>query len=233
MINMRLKFIKGRETKYISHLDLLRTFQRALRRAHIPMAYSGGFNPHPEMSFASALGVGLTSMGEYLDIGVNEEISGEDVIMRLNAVLPVGLRVENAVVLKEKPRSGMALVSHARYNIYLRFEKDIDIEDCLRSFLAQDNILAVKQQPKKDFKTIEIDIKPMIREIKALSQGGGEVVLDCVLSSGSKANLKPELMLQALKKQIGDIFEDEKIERIDLYSDMEGELTPLLLIDNA
>lgn len=233
MISIRLKFIKGRETKYISHLDLLRTFQRALRRAHIPMVYSGGFNPHPEMSFASALGVGLTSVGEYLDIRVNEEISAGEVVVRLNAVLPIGLKVENAVVLKEKPRSGMALVSHARYNICLHLEEDIDIEDCLRSFLAQNHILAVKEQPKKDFKTIEIDIKPMIKEIKILSQEGNAVILDCILASGSKANLKPELVLQALKKHIGNIFEDEKIERVDLYSDIEGKLTPLMLIDNA
>ena len=127
----------------------------------------------------------------------------------------------------------MALVSYARYNIYLHLKEDIYIEDCLRSFLAQNHILALKEQPKRDFKTIEIDIKPMINEIKILSQEGDAVILDCILASGSKANLKPELLLQALKKHVGNIFEDEKIERVDLYSDIEGEITPLLLIDNA
>lgn len=233
MINMRLKFIKGYETKYISHLDLMRTFQRALRRAHIPMVYSGGYNPHPDMSFASALGVGVISIGEYLDIGINEEISTQEVVERLNATLPVGLKVEKAVVLREKAKSAMSLVSHARYRLYLKLYDDIDIESSIGSFLQQDHIIAAKEQPKKNFELIEVDIKPMIKEMNISSQEGHNITLDCILSCGSKANLKPELLLQALAKHIKDGFESERIERVDLYTDMTGELIPLLLIDNA
>ena len=233
MINIRLKFVKGPETKYISHLDLVRTFQRALRRAHVPMVYSQGFNPHPEMSFASALGIGVTSLGEYLDIGVNENISTEEIISRLNNTMPAGLQIEKAVILKEKAKSAMALVSHARYTIHLCFDNSIDIDSSLASFLEQDSIPAMKEQPKKNFQLIEIDIRPMIKELKLLSQEGSKVVLDCLLYCGSKANLKPELLLQALGKHMKETFEIEKIERVELYTDVTGKITSLLFIDNA
>lgn len=232
MINMRLKFIKGPEIKYISHLDLMRTFQRALRRAHIPMAYSEGYNPHPEMSFASALGVGVSSLGEYLDVGVSEEIDVDEVTSRLNATLPVGLKIEKAAVLKEKAKSAMSLVTHARYIMYLNLKSSNDIESSIKGFLEQDDIIAEKKQPKKNFELIEVDIKPMIKEINLSSQEEHSVVLDCILSCGSKANLKPELLLNALEKYVKDDIETVKIERVDLYTDITGKLTPLLLIDN-
>ncbi|MGI5997407.1 MAG: TIGR03936 family radical SAM-associated protein [Lutispora sp.] len=231
MINMRLKFIKGSEIKYISHLDLMRTFQRALRRAHIPMHYSKGFNPHPSMSFASALGIGVTSIGEYLDIVIEEEVSEKELMERLNESLPKGLEIVDVVVLQDKAKSAMSLVTDARYSIELVFEHIIDLEKKITDFMAQDNIIVPKEQPKKNFKTIDVDIKPMIKEIKVMPHENLNVELDCVLACGSKANLKPQLLLEALKKYIGDIFEVKGIKRVELYTNINHELVPLSLVD--
>lgn len=231
MINMRLKFIKGPEIKYISHLDLMRTFQRALRRAHIPMHYSEGFNPHPSMSFASALGIGVTSIGEYLDIAIEEEMPEKDLMARLNESLPIGLKIVDAAVLNDKAKSAMSLVTDARYSIELVFKDIIDLEKKLEDFMAQDSIVVPKEQPKKNFKTIDIDIKPMIKEINVMSQESLKVEIDCVLACGSKANLKPQLLLEGLEKYLGNVFEIKEIKRVELYTNINHELVPLSLVD--
>jgi len=231
MINMRLKFTKGPETKYISHLDLMRTFQRALRRAHIPIHYTEGFNPHPSMSFASALGIGVTSIGEYLDIVVEEEISEKDLMTRLNESLPMGLEIVDVTVLHDKAKSAMSLVTDARYSIELVFEDIIDVEKKIIDFMAQDNIVVSKKQPKKNFETIDVDIKPMIKEINVLNQENKNVTLDCILACGSKANLKPQLLLEALNKFIGNEFEVKEIKRVELYTNINHKLVPLSLVD--
>lgn len=233
MMNIRLKFIKGYDTKYISHLDLMRTFQRAIRRAGIPISYSKGFNPHPRISFASALGIGLTSKGEYLDLVVEEEISGEKIMSELNKNLPEGLKVVNAVALKDGAKSAMSLVTHARYYISLNLKNDVDFEKSLSDFLKSDTIKVFKKQPKKDFQLTELDIKPMIKEIKVISkEDQDKIILDCLLASGSKANLKPELLIEAIKNHMGDVFQIESIERIELYTVEKGRLVSLLSVDN-
>jgi radical SAM-linked protein len=87
---MRLfvRYAREERVKYISHLDLMRTFQRALRRAHIPVAYSTGFNPHPRLAFASALAVGVTSSDEYMDTILEEPMVPGEFVARMNSVMP-------------------------------------------------------------------------------------------------------------------------------------------------
>ncbi|SHJ00852.1 TIGR03936 family radical SAM-associated protein [Lutispora thermophila] len=231
MINMRLKFIKGPETKYISHLDLMRTFQRALRRAHVPIHYTEGFNPHPSLSFASALGIGVTSIGEYLDIVLDEDMSEKDLMGKLNESLPQGLKIVDAVVLRDRAKSAMALVTDARYSIELIFKDLIDAEKMIADFMVQNSIVVPKEQPKKNFETTDVDIRPMIRVINVLHQENLNVTLDCIVACGSKANLKPHLLLEALRKFMGDIFEIKEIRRVELYANIDHELVPLSLVD--
>lgn len=235
MINVRMKFIKGQEAKYISHLDLMRTFQRAMRRAKIPMVYSAGFNPHPEMSFAQALGVGIWSIGEYLDIRIRESIDLDELKERLNNALPIGLKVIDAVILEDNAKSAMALVTHGEYTINICFDhKELqDTKDIVSNFINQTNIYAMKEQPKKNFELIKIDIKPMIRDIEVLTQENpGELVLKCILACGSKANLKPELLIQALAEYLGINILRKNIKRVELYMEVNKKLVPMLDIDN-
>ncbi len=92
-MKVRIKFRKYGALKFIGHLDVMRFFQKAMRRAEIPIAFTGGYSPHMIMSFANPLGIGLTSDGEYFDIELKEPISSEAAVRQLNQVMVEGIEV--------------------------------------------------------------------------------------------------------------------------------------------
>ena len=94
--NYYLRYERDERVKYVSHLDFVRVFGRAIRRAHIPVAYSEGFNPHPLLGFALPLSVGYTSECEIIEITLSEEMAPEELKERLNDVLPDGIRILSA-----------------------------------------------------------------------------------------------------------------------------------------
>ena len=98
-MKLRIKFKKYGAVRFIGHLDVMRFFQKAIRRAGIDVAYSQGFSPHQIMAFAAPLGVGLTSNGEYMDIEVNSIASCQDVQERLNRVSVPGIEVISVKIL--------------------------------------------------------------------------------------------------------------------------------------
>ena len=111
----RIKFRKYGVMRFIAHLDIMRYFQKAMRRAHIPIAFTQGFSPHMIMSFANPLGVGVTSEGEYFDIELQGYISTKDAVKQLNEVMVDGVEVLNLVELPEGQKTGMAIVAAAEY----------------------------------------------------------------------------------------------------------------------
>lgn len=229
-MNIRLKFTKGNEVKYISHLDLMRVFQRAIRRTGIPIAYSSGFNPHQEISFGAPLSLGVTSEAEYVDLKLAEAIEPEDIKKRLNSSLPEGIRIINGIKLGESPKSAMSVVTHARYQIRMSIENVSPeaLEESIEAFAAQEHIKVMKEQPKKGFELIEIDIKPMIVGMR-LSKSNEDIhIIDCLLLSGSKANLKPELLMMAFKKFTGYNINGIRINRLEVYAEKNGKLLDLL-----
>lgn len=230
MINVRVKFTKGNEVKYISHLDLMRTFMRVIRRANIPIAYSGGFNPHPEMSFGAPLSLGVVSMAEYVDIKLAEEVPMEELITRLNLAMPMGIKVLGAAVLPDRFKPAMALISHAKYTIYLTLE-NLNVQDIsskLTEFINQEAIIAKKRQPKKNFAIKEFDIRPMILEMTLEGCEEGICTIGCLLQSGSVANLKPEILIEAFSEYAGLDVKRTKIVRNEVYTEKEGKLLDLL-----
>ena len=114
----RVKFTKGEEVKFIGHLDVMRLFQRAIKRAKLPVAYSKGFNPHQLLSFASPLTLGATSEGEYGDFEMAEKIEPEDITKKLNQTLPRGVKVLRTVLITKKIQSAMADIDGAKYMVY-------------------------------------------------------------------------------------------------------------------
>ncbi|OGO76654.1 MAG: hypothetical protein A2Y23_06480 [Clostridiales bacterium GWB2_37_7] len=230
MINVRLKFAKGSEVKYISHLDLMRTFMRVVRRAEIPIAYSGGFNPHPEMSFGAPLSVGVVSLAEYVDIVLAEEIPLEQIVEKLNKYMPIGIKVLGAIRLPEKFKSAMALITHAKYSITASIENTDKeyLKTKLFSFVNQESILAQKKQPKKNFQIKEFDIRPMILEMNLKDCDETGCVFTCLLQSGSKANLKPEILVEAFGKYADVNIVRTIITREDVFVEKDGELVDLL-----
>jgi radical SAM-linked protein len=115
-LKARIKFKKAGALIYIGHLDVMRYFQKAMRRAEIPIAFSGGYSPHMILSFAQPLGVGIYSEGEYLDCELQKYIEPKEAIDRLNEVMNEGIEIVNFVYISEdKKKSGMTIVAAAEY----------------------------------------------------------------------------------------------------------------------
>ena len=118
----RVKFNKYGVLRFIGHLDVMRYFQKAMRRAGIDIGYSQGYNPHQLMSFASPLGVGITSDGEYLDIVLNSDIDKDEFIDKLNAQMVEGIEILDFIKLDDEAKNSMSKVSAADYAIGIKDE---------------------------------------------------------------------------------------------------------------
>ncbi len=213
---LRAKFSKGEEVKYISHLDTLRTFERAVRRAGIPIAYSRGFNPRPQMSFGLPLSVGVTSDAEYVDLEMEDEISVEEFVQRLNNNLPKGFKVTNAEYVNSK-ESLMASIRAASYQIRTFAEDRRNLEEvkrCIQEFMNRD-VIIIEKESKGNIK--KVDIRPYIYEIKIIEYNENTVILSMTLSAGSIFNLKPEPVLKALNEFCRCNMSIQKIHRVGLF----------------
>lgn len=216
-MKVRVKFSKQGTMKFIGHLDIMRYFQKAIRRAGIDIAYTEGLSPHMIMSFASPLGVGLTSDAEYMDIELRTPVSSEEAIAALNRVNVEGITVTGFWQIPEdKKNKAMTLVAAADYT--LRFRKGYapagDWQSNISHFFAQKSIVVTKKTKKAEK---EVDIRPMIYE---MSVNGGTVFMK--LAAGSEANLKPELVMDAYLDSFGvehSPFAYE-INRCEVYADL-------------
>lgn len=238
MAKIRVKFARKEDVKYISHLDMMRVFERALRRADIPIAYSEGFNPHPKMTFALPLPVGVTSDAEYADFEVDKEIAPEEFKKTLNSSLPDGIEITGAA-LESRKESLMSTISSASFKIQMICSKEYnaeEIETVIKRFLAETSIL-VEKETKNGIK--KADIRPLIYSLysdgKDSVKTNEEYVysgymwnLYAVLGAGSNDNLKPELLISALSEYIGKDFLYGRIHRTGLYTDREGKISPMI-----
>ena len=154
-INIRAVFEKSGRAVFISHLDLLRTMQRAIKRSGIPVWYSQGFNPHIYLNFPLALSLGVTSKTEFMDFAVTEETGNNTILDKLNAVMPEGLKITSIA----EPVYANKEIGFAEYII--KFHSETSAECMLESLdkmMAMDTIEIDKRSKSKG--TIKIDIKP-------------------------------------------------------------------------
>ena len=226
----RIKFRKYGVMRFIGHLDVMRYFQKAMRRAHIPIAFTGGYSPHMIMSFAQPLGVGLTSDGEYLDIELSGFILCEEALRRLNQVMVEGIEVTNfRVISEDKKQSGMTVTAAAAYEVSLlksgkSMEETLPIpgewKERAEAFLEQETIPVWKKTKKSEK---EVDIRPMI-----LGMQVEEDRIRLMLAAGSEANLKPDLLMETFLAFLGREKLPFHYHRMDLYArDEAGELESL------
>lgn len=158
---LRVRFIRGERVKYVSHLDLMRTFERATRRAELPIAYSQGFNPHPNMVFGLPLSVGVTSEGEYADFDISEDMEENEFLTRINSALPEGLIATNCKVHSEKSNI-MKEIAGAAYDVLISTEEKLEaswLVSKIHELMKEDKILVIKESKGKKK---EVDIKPMV-----------------------------------------------------------------------
>lgn len=226
-MKLRIKFRKYGPIRYIGHLDVMRFFQKAIRRAQIDIAYTSGFSPHQIMAFAAPLGVGLTSNGEYMDIEVHSISSCRDVLERLNQASVPGIEVTTVKVLPENAGNAMASVAAASYTVKFREGREpaADLASLLPGFLAKDRILITKETKKG---SREMDIKPGIYSLD-YREGRFTMLVDA--SSGG--NIKPSQVVEALLAESGETLQENAllITREDVYmnqgTDAEPKLVPL------
>lgn len=183
--------------KFVGHLDIMRYFQKAIRRAEIPIAFTSGYSPHMIMSFANPLGVGLTSDGEYFDIELTESIASKEAVRRLNEQMVDGMEIVSFVQIPDDKKSkGMSIVAGADYLSSVKNGSlPEDLAEKLEAFYAQNEICVVKKTKKSEK---EVDIRPMIYKLECRNGG-----IYMRVAAGSVQNLKPELVTEAFVRYLG------------------------------
>ena len=146
VMKIRLRFSKQGQMKFIGHLDMVRYFQKVMRRSEVDVAYSEGFSPHQKMSFAAPLSVGVLSRGEYFDLEVNSTESSKVMLERINAQNAEGVEVLSYKLLPDDAKNAMSVVAGADYKVYT----DLFDQNMLDAFMNQDQIIVLKKTKKSE-----------------------------------------------------------------------------------
>ncbi len=197
MYEIRLWLSKRGRIRFVSHLDMFRTMQRAVRRAGIPLWYTEGFNPHPYISFLLALSLTVESDGEPVDIRLTEPMEPAEIMDRLNAVFPEGLRCEAA----QPPVCKPAEIAFADYRVLL--DPAAISEAQLREALESGELTCEKSGKKNGRKVVKtVNVSEMIKAF-TVSAEGDAIVLTVTLPAGSVTNLNPLQLLEGVSGRLG------------------------------
>jgi len=196
MQRLRITFSRGEAVKYISHLDLMRLWERALRRADIPVSYSQGFNPHPKISLAAPLAIGVSSEGEVMDLWLRRRVSSYFFVKMVSEQLPSGigiLRVEQVALTLPSLQSRMR---QAEYRVEVETDKGAEeVEEVLRSFLAKKHL---PWQHIRDTGVRRYDLRPLVHQLWLISCEESQCTLGMRLRSDNTATGRPEQVTAAL-----------------------------------
>jgi len=188
---VRITFAKGRAVKYVSHLDLLRVWERVLRRAEAPLAYSQGFHPHPQISIAMPSPVGCTGAREELDVILDRSLDGETLLACLAPQMPPGLKAISAAEVPFKGPSRTSLIRGAEYEVTLA---EVTLDEVQRRV---DNLLARSSAPIT-FRRKQYDLRPLIADL-TVQQQDDVVIVDMSLLRDAKGRIgRPDVVVQAL-----------------------------------
>ena len=231
-MKIRIKFRKYGALKFVGHLDMMRYFQKALKRAGIDMKYSEGFNPHMIMSFAAPLGVGITSDGDYFDIEVLSTKSTEESLKVLNEAMVEGVEVTSYVALPDTAKKSMSLVAAADYEIFYKKGYEIprsvaEFTEIYRNFYEEQSEILIVKKTKKSER--EMDLKPLIYDFQVQNRNDTPVFY-LKVCTGSVDNIKPELVLASMFAAAGLTYHPEamQIHKLETYTKNEqGDFIPL------
>ncbi len=221
---VRLKFNKRNYLRYIGHLDLMRLFHRAFNKSGIKVSYSQGFNPQPKFSIASPLSLGIESEEEYMDLELEEKISIEEFIERLNKVLPKDVKILDAKYIKTK-ESIASIISWAFYEIKFHIDEDLEketMEKNIQDYFSKEEIFILKRQRKGRRKIErEVNVKGLIGNITVKECKNKSIILETMLKAGGNGNLRPIDLITSIKKETNiDIDLDSvMIKRLELYAE--------------
>lgn len=213
---LRLTFAKGEPLKFISHLDLARTWERAFRRAGLPVVYSQGFSPHPRFQIAAALPVGVTGRAEYLDVWLTECMTPEEVLSRLAPALPPGLVVLSVEQVELRAPSLQAQVCAAEYRATVRGKEAVEAVRSRIEALLSTPTLPRQRHHKGKLQTY--DLRPLVQSVTVEPGQAGECVLQLRLQAGGEGAGRPDEVLDAL----GLWLAPHTIERTKLYFEFDN-----------
>jgi len=194
---LRITFAKGQEIKYISHLDLMRLWERALRRARVPLAYSHGFNPRPKIAVAAPLPLGFTSRGEVMDVVLERYISPFNFARCLTPHLPPGLGLLSVEQVYPKLPSLQSQVRAAEYRVTVLWDGS---QEELRGKLLAEQVrqLLVAEQLPRQRRGKDYDLRPLIEELWIEGKEAAGWVLGMRLRAGDRGAGRPDEVLDAL-----------------------------------
>jgi radical SAM-linked protein len=196
MQRLRIKFSRGPEIKYISHLDILRLWQRAFNRAGIQIAYSTGFTPHPKIALAAPLPLGVTSQAELMDIVIVRGVAPQFFVSAMNQQLPPGIKVEKVQPIGAELPALQAQISQAEYQVEVEIAGGpTNIQAAMDSLLALEHL---PWQHQRDTGPHQYDLRLLIVDIKAAQIIEEEVKLEMRLRCDSQGSGRPEQVTAAL-----------------------------------
>ena len=211
MSKRRIRFSKQDMAKFISHLDLLRCFTRAIGRSGLPAVFTQGFNPHMKMTFALPLPVGVTSDCESVDITFEDGITDGEILQKLNDNLPPDIRITSV----GEPRDKAADIVCAEYSVILKSDTPVS-KTAIDAFFAMPEVTVMKKTKKKTEKPI--NIMDYIRAWEITDMCDDSVTLRLVLDAGGERNLKPDTLVSAFCKLNPDIVpENADINRTEIF----------------
>lgn len=217
-----IKLKKMGNTKYISHLDTMRTLHRAIRRAGLPLSYSKGFNPHPSISFASPLSVGIESFAEYIDIEFDSILDNNEILEKINLNMPIGLEVLKVIPINKKMPTCMAATYASRYEIRLKCSQSNKIEEAVSNIINAKEIIKIKKTKSGEK---SINIREMIFDLNIKNIEENHFTLECVILTSNSGSLSPEVIADVFKESVA--FGVPIIKRTEMYTKVKNDLVPL------
>jgi radical SAM-linked protein len=214
---IRIRFEKKDDIKFISHLDMMNCFQRAVRRADLEAEYSHGFNPQMHMVFSTPLSLGFASEAEYADLSFTIDYEAAYVMQKLNEATPEGINITGAGVREGKVNI-MADIASAEYEF--RYSGGIAAEEAAKAVVESKKLTTEKVRKGR---TRIVDVRPLIFDIKAKDDKIGMLV-----KAGNSGNLNPRILVEAIAWNLDPDAVGDMYRRTAQYVQRDGEmLTPL------
>jgi radical SAM-linked protein len=201
MRNYCLTISKKGKAKFISHLDLYRTLERALRRSFLPISFTEGYNPHPKVSFLTALELGATSDCEKAIITLKEPLPSPQIKERLNRFLPDGIRVEDVSQLNKKEIIADSTLFILTINLPTDVKRE-DVEEAIKKFLEAPGFL-IKRERKEKIK--DINLRDFVRDLKLRDFQASKATLELLVSLTPSGSAKPREVIEALQSFLPQI----------------------------
>jgi radical SAM-linked protein len=196
MQRLRLRFGRGQPVRFISHLDTMRCWERALRRASVPLEYTQGFTPHPKLAVAAPLPVGVTSDAELMDIWLRKWLPPQSAMMRLRRELPAGFTVEEMWEVPESGPALQAMVQRARYVCTATHARGLDAaQEAVAAFLESDSVVHRFERAEE---ARSVDLRPLVHSLEVFDGEGGACRVEMHVSTGQQGSARPDHVLRVL-----------------------------------